>query len=1421
MSAVVVHDIKNTSDTEFVTEADWIPSFWNFVAGLDRNDLIAELVQNDIDQGATQTVIAFLQDRLVCEGNGARVESDGWRRLRKIQGAGHDVPAKIGKIGVKNHGLKSAFTIGDEITLLSDGQSIIQTLFANGRDEAPYPGASAGPTFAPNAPDAGCRVVIRYRNRDIQPADGEAIVLGAVTAQEIDELFKSACNNSPEQFAGIVSPEVAPNYEILLRHWRLGDARFLFSCTRPRKSVKRIEIFRRECRVSGTVASLPVGLEEQAARRLLPRKTLQRRRVPDFFRRGNRFFVEVSWPVDRRGKPKTGMGKFRYPIGYPENSHQARTGHGAFFNAPIVSDTQRHRPTHNDPTNKVLRAACENLLVDALAHHTIPRWGATGLNPLVPSAGLENVDTAVRPLLATLAKQNRIPTITWREAFERMRKSKRRKGATSVRRGFFRRQSPAAKRYRFVVPSPTWQGETVHSPLSVVSPRAERQIDPRVNPVLIGLFTDGDTEGFCDDFITFDETDALVRALGDGNNYFSASKNLESDLSEPLFAASYLDVVNGAINNGKCDEGRQAALRASLLCPSSSLIATPLSELHVSALVPSGVPGLRVPPLLHQDLKSHPLLRRKKWRRPRYTLATFLQSGDLHNASESTRRLFWKWVRKNERRIGKPERNMLAEIAIWPDRFGKLRLLTDLCEPRSRRIATLLEDSIHRPHEHVRSSVMTVAGRKLRTSIRQVPTLEEVAVWLDTRMSQFVFGEIPNSETVAVLAQFESDVTALLRNPAVAQRLEQVSETLPALALDGSIRRRTELVIPSRGVELLSLSGRFLLKNKRRAATLNKLSPVRSRPTVKMLLATFSEDSQYFGALQARLRQFVTLTKSLEDDRKRLSRMPILPVDGKPRAPCELVFAGRKGDFWGEWKTHIATKGLSQEIQNRYRAVGVTSSVPTGSTSRAFFQWLARQNSEVIERHVNCVLRHVLHKHGPGSWANEFIDTPFIPAKGRSGLRLVSVQSAQYGAVYLPDERKIVEEVLRRDSRVLLAVDRVKEVREPVAERLRWLGVKSLREALGEPVAVVGIDGIEQAPKQFREALGKLRSSRFRATFRKCLDELGVELDLVRNDWHDRLSQITSIRFAAIVEASYRFRGKRYEMEVDAGFDADSGTFWIEKTHAGALRNFYEAIAAQRIFKVAARRLDFLSLERALEIEIHDPSFGPHHSPLASPEEEQGIPGDEARNEDSESKEGDAGPGEAFHGHSPFDPDGTRNVPKPGPIPSKPRTTAKRGGIAEERKNSGESQRKPVSELERQHKEILKREQYASHCQICLCARPPQELAPVGSYVEWEEVRRRIMEAHHVDLKSAGGAEHAGNLILLCRFHHNNYGRRLSRASLVAELRKKTRKKVVRYEGEHGHVTEVKGRTIRIDFPDKGDAVDIFFTNEHATYWLK
>ena len=73
MDTRVVYDQNRQPNVEFVTEADWIPSFWNFLLDLDPQDLVAELVQNDLDQDATRTVISFEKNQLVSEGNGKPV----------------------------------------------------------------------------------------------------------------------------------------------------------------------------------------------------------------------------------------------------------------------------------------------------------------------------------------------------------------------------------------------------------------------------------------------------------------------------------------------------------------------------------------------------------------------------------------------------------------------------------------------------------------------------------------------------------------------------------------------------------------------------------------------------------------------------------------------------------------------------------------------------------------------------------------------------------------------------------------------------------------------------------------------------------------------------------------------------------------------------------------------------------------------------------------------------------------------------------------------------------------------------------------------------------------------------------------------------------------------------------------------------
>jgi hypothetical protein len=78
---------------------------------------------------------------LDCQGNGERVDADGWKRLSYITGAGKEAPRKRNRIGVKNHGLKTCFKVGDEILIQSDQKRCKQTLYRDGLHAPPAPAA--------------------------------------------------------------------------------------------------------------------------------------------------------------------------------------------------------------------------------------------------------------------------------------------------------------------------------------------------------------------------------------------------------------------------------------------------------------------------------------------------------------------------------------------------------------------------------------------------------------------------------------------------------------------------------------------------------------------------------------------------------------------------------------------------------------------------------------------------------------------------------------------------------------------------------------------------------------------------------------------------------------------------------------------------------------------------------------------------------------------------------------------------------------------------------------------------------------------------------------------------------------------------------------------------------------------------------
>ena len=185
------------------------------------------------------------------------------------------------------------------------------------------------------------------------------------------------------------------------------------------------------------------------------------------------------------------------------NSQEARTGHCTHFNAPFASDNERHAPARNEATNIELREACDSLLIDSLAHYAIPRWGADGLRPIVPGSDSDDGYEVVRGLLAVLAKRGALPVLNWRQAAEHVLKRKKEKNKAAARQSLLRRSSREKRRYRFVIPNLTWARSESIPALSLLCPRSEVQLDPRIHPDIICLLADGNTPGFGEVFITF------------------------------------------------------------------------------------------------------------------------------------------------------------------------------------------------------------------------------------------------------------------------------------------------------------------------------------------------------------------------------------------------------------------------------------------------------------------------------------------------------------------------------------------------------------------------------------------------------------------------------------------------------------------------------------------------------------------------------------------------------------------------------------------------------------------------------------------------------------------------------------------------------------------------------------------------------
>jgi hypothetical protein len=241
--------MTTTSETEtppYETRSDVASQVVEFLNDLRSDDIITELVQNDLDQRATRTTITISQDSLVAEGNGRPVDATGWQRLTYMLGAGVEVPAKKDGIGLKNHGLRACFSLGDEIVIRSAGWQTRLTLCKNGPRRGLAPGAWTYQAADPTAPVQGCRVEVPFRTTPLKIPGGDRGDLPVRTESEIEAMFLETCGQASKRPLGCFRPGHNTGYVLELIHWKLGSYTFTYSVA-PLRARGKLMLYRRRC----------------------------------------------------------------------------------------------------------------------------------------------------------------------------------------------------------------------------------------------------------------------------------------------------------------------------------------------------------------------------------------------------------------------------------------------------------------------------------------------------------------------------------------------------------------------------------------------------------------------------------------------------------------------------------------------------------------------------------------------------------------------------------------------------------------------------------------------------------------------------------------------------------------------------------------------------------------------------------------------------------------------------------------------------------------------------------------------------------------------------------------------------------------------------------------------------------------------
>ena len=1396
----------------YVQKFDAVPQFWQFLRGLRHDDLIVELIQNDLDANAKHTSISFEHDHLVCQGDGDPVGRDGWERLSYVMGAGDQVESKQFRIGVKNHGLKACFSLGDDIVLRSEGLRMVQTLYRDGPNSHPSPGTLPCAEADESAPAVGCSVEVPYRTKHLKVSKGEPFELDPTDEEYTARLFLEACRTLPVRLMGVVCPGVRDRYTLSLNHHKLGKVELKWRAKRPKrvagKGRVRFTLFGRECEVSSDVPT--VGSEMSYEQGCTFRGSIPKGinpEIPEFFQPEKKTFrMEVAWATDRHGRPAAVRGVRRYPIGYSGTADSALCRLGVHCSGPYRSDGERHGVSEQDPLNAYIDDACRGALVDIMACYLLPRHGARVME-LYVSQDQPNDESTLDMLRRAIEKKAIPLQRTSRSPRPRRKPAASNKDLALHNRAFLGpRRKPAGGTKLILVPTFTWDNEGLAPLLSELCPESGDRMDKSIPPTVLRCLA---KNRFAHSLITFDENDVIDRLQHNKEDCkfpWTDKSEWKHSIGNATTARKYLDVVYLTVQNSKLESEKQ--IIDNVYLPDSNSELRPLGELYSGAILPSGLENNHVGPFLHHSLGDHRLLRRPAWKPNPFTMDNYLDHAHLESATVDHRKLFWRWLQGNGKQLKSPTLRKIARLPIWPDASECPRRLEELCEPADKRVVSVMGNALIRPSaEILRSRIVKSTGRGALT-LRRVPRLEEVEEFLSTRVASFPRGRSLDPEEKRKFRDLEAALGILAAAPPLKEALESLSkEYAVALNGEGFLKQPAELVERQGFAADLHLPARHVID--RPKSILDRVTgwSTKSEPGTSQIADALRENSDRTSLHIQRLQEYVKQSKKEGTSPDAIRDLPCIPVEGTLYSPNQLALRGQR-DFWGSWKKRIPLTGISSEVQGIYKDVGVVAGQPDAKSSRLFFEWLRLKSAETIANHTDQILRQIQHSAGPRSWESTYPAVPFIPVEGSDGrVRLVTKAEAtrRETRIVIPDFEPLEDRIRASEGNgpAELAIVESVNMTEPITAELLELGLQSLRELAREPVSVIGEGNAgEPTGLHFLRALDALKSGARGRQLPKRLDRLDLNKNQkkLRSNRRERLSGIKSVKTADSVTARYRLFRRDFLIDTSGRLDTESGTLWLRS--GPDMEEIFFDVVADLIFEHPQRYLGSV-LQRAYKMELRE------RNPRLIPDDDE--PHDELDDNEPEY----SGDLTSTIGNHPIpSPDPSKNFPRPGPIPSS--SGRSRNSSNATRTNSNRAQ--PSDE--RAQIEDLKERQYAWHCQACLSGAEPQTLAPTSSYAFLHQNRRQIMESHHCDQVEAGGARHAGNLLVLCNFHHRSLGDAVSRGEVIRSFRSGVDHEII-FSSAGGNNQTVSGKLVVVHPPQRGYPVSLFFTSEHLEYWVK